>query len=383
MKNIKLVPISLLIFLGLIVSITSAQNAPILDIVLVNQNPYPAEPGQNVNIEVEIQNTGLWGANNVIIEIATKDPFKLLLGEDRIKTFNLIGAGNSVKTSYNININKSALTGNYELEFSIYLDDISGTYTKESVSINIQGVPKIILEDVQIAPDTIEPGGTVTIIPKIKNIGTGTANQLQAELISNSSDIVPILSRGLVYIGDLEPDETRVVNFELSVDTSAEQKTYTTTLELEYKDDSNTLQEKAFSIGIPVSGKILLEIIKIEPNFNRNILRIEVANKGTVVAKSIEAKLIVNNETIDIDYLSQLKANKQTTFDFPLVLGGKGKLVLDFIGPGLEKNQVTKDIVLDFNIPQGNGTTNWLLILIVIIVILYIVWRKKFRKKKR
>lgn len=55
-------------------------------------------------------------------------------------------------------------------------------------------------------------------------------------------------------------------------------------------------------------------------------------------AKSLESKLIINNRTIGVDYTSQLKASKQTTLEFPLVLNGSGKLVIEYMGLGTEKH---------------------------------------------
>ncbi|MBU0530817.1 MAG: hypothetical protein KKC05_04040, partial [Nanoarchaeota archaeon] len=81
----------------------------------------------------------------------------------------------------------------------------------------------------------------------------------------------------------------------------------------------------------------------------------------------------------------QIKANKQTTFDFPLVMSGSGKLVLNFIGPGLEKNTVEKDIMLSFSLPNGaaNGTVNIILGIIVLVIIYFLARKFIFKKKKK
>ncbi len=135
-------------------------------------------------------------------------------------------------------------------------------------------------------------------------------------------------------------------------------------------------------MGIPVTGSIRLDIINIEPNYNRMALDIEVANKGTTDAKSMEAKLMIGNETIGIDYLSTLKATKKTTFSFPLVMKGQGELIINYVGPGLEQNQVSKLVTLDFQPQSGNGTLSLMIGVIIILIIIYFIWRKFFRKKR-
>jgi hypothetical protein len=128
---------------------------------------------------------------------------------------------------------------------------------------------------------------------------------------------------------------------------------------------------------------INLEIVNIEPSFSRGTLEIEMANKGTGDAQSLEARFVVNGKTIGVDYLSQLKSTKKTTFDFPLVLSGNAELVLTFVEPGLSEKTVTKDLgPINFAAPGGDGSST-LVFIIILIVIGYFVWRRYFRKKKR
>jgi len=384
MKWIKdLIPALLVIFVAvcLVQPVNGQINVAVLDISLVSQNPYPAEPGANVNIEIEIENTGTAEAKNIVVEIVQKDPFRLLPGQESKKTFNQIGPQSSVKETYDLYVDTGAISSNYNIDFKIYSAQDPGTYSTKSISISVQGTPKLVVESVETIPEDIEPGGSVTLDFKIKNIGSGTARQLQARLNSTSAYLVPILSGGLVYIGDLKPEETKDAMMQLSIDSLAEYKTYTTILTLEYKDESNVPDSDTFNIGIPVTGSIRLDIINIEPEFSRQTLDIEVANKGTTDAKSLEAKLVIGNQTIGIDYLSQLKSTKKTTFSFPLVMRGQAELIIDYVGPGLNQNRIVKGITLDFNLPRGNGTTGYALAVIIILIIIYFVWRKFFRKK--
>ena len=384
MKKIMcLVPgVFVLMLLAVFIAPASAQiNVAVLDASLVSQNPYPAEPGSNVDLEVEISNTGNVQSNDIVVEILTKSPFSLLQGQESKQTINNIGPQSSVKKTYDLFVETDAISSNYDLEFKIYSASDPGTYSTKTVSLSVQGSPKMIIESVGTSPKDIEPGGAVTLDFKIKNIGSGTARQMQASLNATSSYLVPILSGGLVYVGDIEPGETKNAIMQLSIDSLAEYKTYTATLTLSYKDESNTAGSDTFSIGIPVTGSIMLDIISIEPNYNRGQLEIEVANKGTTDAKSLEAILMIGNQSTGIDYLSQLKATKKTTFTFPIVLKGNAELVIDYVGPGLQQNRIVKDITLNFETQGTNGTATYLVGFVILVIILYFVWRKFFRKK--
>jgi len=91
-----------------------------LTVVLTSQNPLPVEPGNNVEIEVQIQNNGLKEATNTIIEIVPKSPFTLLPGYDKVKTYNLIPAQGSVSKSYKLKVDDSVITESYNMEFRMY-----------------------------------------------------------------------------------------------------------------------------------------------------------------------------------------------------------------------------------------------------------------------
>lgn len=356
-------------------------SASILDVVLTDQTPFPAEPGEKVSIEIEIQNDGLMNADNVVLEFSPSEPFSLLNVNDKVKNFNRVSGQGSVKTSYNLYVSKSAVSSQYELEFQLYIAGNRDLVVTKKVSVNVQGEPKLIVESLTTSPSRIEPSSMVKVYATIKNVGTGTAGMAEVSLNSTSAYLTPVLAKGSVYLGDLKPGESKDVLLELSVDSSAEYKTYTTNLEMNYRTENNTQQQVTFYVGVPVTGSVNLDIIKIEPEYRRSLLRFEVANKGTVEAKSIEAKLLVNNQTVGIDYISTLKANKKTTFDFPLVLKGTGTLTMSYIGPGLEKNREVKELVFNYEVPESNGTGTTILVLIVVAVVAYFVWKRKFRKK--
>jgi len=386
MKGMILVGLCVLLVM---ISSASAQDSGFIgssDIaaVLTNQNPNPVEPGEIVNIEIEIQNNGYSDAMSQVIEFVEEDPFSLLLAKDRIKTFNRIPLQGSVKITYKVKVSAEAHTNTYDLNLKMYSENQPSLSTKKAVSVAVQGNPKMTIQAVTLNPEVLEPSGSGELLITLRNAGTGTATQIQAELTPNSTAIVPILSGGLQYIDKLEPADSTVMSFRIGIDENADYKTYDSSLTLTYKDESNVEQTAIFSLGIPVTGTILLDVIKIEPNYERGLLRIEIANKGTTTAKSVEAKLMVDDELIDIDYISQIKPNKQTTFDFPIQLSGKGKLILNYIGPGLEQNSVEKDIVLSFILPtEGNGTTTAIIVVIVLVVLYFLLRKFVFKKKKK
>jgi hypothetical protein len=349
-----------------------------LSLALSKQTPYPAEPGKIVKVEIEAKNTGFTDSEDISIEIVPEDPFSLVPGESAKKTFSRISAMDSVKISFNLQVSSSAVTNDYELKFRVYKEG-SVVSTEEKARINVQGLPNIVLDFVRTDPERIDPSGTFDIVAALRNAGSGTARQMTAVLNSSSDSIVPILSGGTVFIGDVQPEFTKYAAMKFKVDGSAEYKTYPAVLTLTFKDENNTERSKQFSIGIPVTGSIQLDLIKTEIDYSRQVLKANVANKGTTEAKSLEATLVIGNATIGIDYISQLKANKDTVFEFPAVYSGEGKLVINYIGPGIEKNIVEKSLVLNFPEPEQDSSGTIVIVIIIIVIVLW-YWR---RRKKR
>ena len=353
-----------------------------VDIVLLDQTPYPAEPGGNVEVEISLQNSGIGEASNLAVEIVPTTPFSLVKG-DKVRTYQRIGGQSSVKLTYTLLVDDAALAGDYDLDFRLYNPLTPDSYQKKDVEITVIGETKIIVDRVETSPGVLEPGGSATIHVYLKNVGTGDARQLEAKMNSSSSVLVPVLSGGLVYVGDFNAGSEETVDFRFNIDPDADQETYLTTLTLTYKDEDNQVNADTFTLGIPVSGNIRFEIVSIEPSYTKGTLEVELANKGTGDALSVEAKLMVNGEHVGIDYLSQLKATKKTTFSFPLVMSGNAELVISYVEPGLDQKTDTKDLgPLNFSAPGGDGSSTFLF-LIIIIIIGYFVWRRYFRKKKR
>ncbi|MFH1294345.1 MAG: CARDB domain-containing protein [Candidatus Aenigmatarchaeota archaeon] len=359
----------------------NAESGALIDIALNTQNPYPVQPGQIVDIEISVQNTYYIRSETVVVEILPKAPFTLLPGQDTKKTFTGIEGLGSRSASYKLSVNMDTVTNNYEMEFRVYVDS-STDPSLEKIQINVQGVPDLVIESITTEPKNIEPGSQVELLTTIKNVGTGTAHDLRLVMSSPNEVILPLLAGGSVYLGELQPGQSKVADMLLSVDSTAEEQTYTLTLTSNFNDESNTATSKNFSVGLPVRGNILMDIIDMEANYARGVVKIEIANKGTADASSLESRLVVGNKTIGVYYVSQLKATKKTTLEFPLVLQGTGTLQMSYTGPGIEKNTLEKEVVFNFQQPSsGDGFTTAIYI-VIIAVVAYLAYRKFFRKKK-
>ena len=369
--------IGILVLLAFPISAQST-TSPHLNLIIVNQTPYPAEPGKTVEIELEVQNDGTGEAQGVVLELLPDEPFSMLNGETARKEFSLIGPSTGVRTSYTFLVGQNAVTSNYRINYRFTGRSVSFS---NSIQVPVRGSPEIILENVQIEPSNPAAGGSLKVRVYLKNVGSGTARYLTLKM-NGTSELIPLLSSGTIYIGELPPGQTSISTISLAVDNSAEEKTYSTLIQAGYQDEANSPKTKTFNIGIPVSGDVRLEIVKIEPDYARNQMSIEIANKGTSEAKSVEARLISNGQVRGVEYLSSIKASKKTTFTFPMIQETEASLEMNYVGPGLEENNVTKPLTLDFPKAARSGPTGLEFVVIVIAIIaIFLFWRSRRKKK--
>ncbi len=383
MKN-KIISVSFVILLLLAISQGAYAITEDLEVVLTKQNPYPVEPDQVVDIEVALQNTGYGAAQNIILEIIPESPFTLLLGQETTKTFSRIEASDQVTASYKLHVDKNAISDNYELEFKYYqTGDIVQRTSK--VLIQVQGVPKLVLEKIETSPEEMEPGDSVTLTAKIENMGTGSASFMEAALISNNTYILPILSGGLYYVGEIKAGETREANFKMSIDNLAESKTYSGTLTLTYKDDSGESQTTSFSIGIPIKGNPLIELLSAK--IDNSAFKVDIENIGTGTAKALKISFIQDGEVKDSSVANELKPTKHKTIRFQGFRQGEAIINISYLDEGNEffanEFPVTVKPSVYSEEQTGGGISPLAPILIVIVVLeSYYVWRLRRRLKK-
>ncbi len=332
-------------------------------------DPYPVEPGKNLELSLEISNTGTKELNNILIELKPNYPLTLL--ESSKKQINVLPADSSRIIEYDLFLDDSAISTVYKIPVEITYD--TSTLKKE-IQINVQGRPDFKL--LEMSSEAISPGDQANVSVRIMNVGTGNAKRTTAAFTSQSTYIKPIFSGGNVYIGDFNSGETKDIEFRILASSDTEYGVYTGTIELEYRDESGTASTASFDVGILVSGEPKFQIIKTEVDMENQELSVELANIGSAEANGINANLIIDGKVFDVDYVTSVKIDKRTTLKFNLPSKRMGELKLSYEGPDNRKFDQTETLI--WNVPFIMPGWVWV---IVIVVVVYVVWKKKLWKK--
>jgi len=335
-------------------------------------DPYPIEPGNEVTISIEISNSGNEQISDLVLDLKPSLPFSLL--ESSTKNINIINGGSSRIVKYKLFVDNSAVSGTYKIPLYIFYEGKSAGIIKD-LDVVVQGVPELRILDVS-SDIKINPGGQSNLLVTLKNVGTGEAKKVTATFSSESEDIKPIFSQGIAYLDSIKPGQEKQFEFTIFVDPSTEFGSYDSDINITYDDEAGNSLAENFDIGVLVSGVPNIQIIKSKVDLEDKELEIEVINSGSARAIGIQAALIINNETFDIDYITQIKIDKHATIKFNLPSGNKGQLKLEYKGPDNEKFTQLEDVVWSnpFKFPS------WLTGLIILLIA-YIAYRKKLWTK--
>lgn len=104
-----------------------------LDTILVNQDPYPAEPNGYVDLRFKIENRGTESAKNVTVELLPSYPFSLDPGVSATQELGTIQGlqyeDNAYTVNYKVMVNKDAVDDTSQINLK-YSYDGGGVYTQ-------------------------------------------------------------------------------------------------------------------------------------------------------------------------------------------------------------------------------------------------------------
>ncbi|MBU0762564.1 MAG: hypothetical protein KKD39_06020 [Candidatus Altiarchaeota archaeon] len=269
-----------------------------------------------------------------------------------------------------------------------YTDESGNSATNNlTFGLNVEAAG-IDFKVVNITYGATGPGETVDLLVGLKNVGGASAEDTTISL-DLSEPFVPV-DTAEKYIGKVGSGETIYATFGLSIGWDATIQAYSIPMAVSYKVGGTSYSTEK-NIGVDVTGQVVLEIINVEQRSGQ--IRVEVANIGTRTAEGVKATLktpqvIMGNKTKTmhestsggntnsgyqqstnplsmlsgrvsrgagstqsgdtetttpqnlIEYKSDIKSTKSSTFTFDTSYSGPVELTLEYTGPS--NKRVTK-----------------------------------------
>lgn len=180
-----------------------------LDILLVNQDPYPASQGEYVDVLFKLENAGTKEMENVIVELIPKYPFSFDSDEDAIKELGTVGTShtdeNAFLLKYKLRVDEDAVDGENEIKLKcIYGDGNAGFIETFDITIdNPRTDFDMVVQDI---------GDSTTLA--IANIGKNTAYSVIMRIPEQENFKVTGPSGNV--IGNLDAGDYTLASFQIS-----------------------------------------------------------------------------------------------------------------------------------------------------------------------
>jgi hypothetical protein len=311
-------------------------------------------PGDDVNLAVIIQNTGLNEFQFVQSGLVDPDDLPntakfltvtlqpgdapLVIKSDPQMVGDLQGS-NSVNAVFSVKINSDAVAGIYNLplEFNytyLYSAYQYGTQTLQysykqklvNVTLPIKIKPVISIAVLSAIPDQVNVGTEGHLNMKIQNIGSEDGTNAVVKLLQNgNSPIIP--TDNSVYIGDFPAGSVVDCNYRIKVSSEGDQQTYPVDVVVVYKnDEGDYVTSRSETIGVPVGGKINFTVISppavMSPG-DTDVIKVEYQNSGDSTIYDAEARIsALDPFTSDdnIAYLGELKPGESAVGSYEITV---------------------------------------------------------------
>lgn len=249
---------------------------------------------------------------------------------------SIIGSGKQyigdmkAETTYPVEYSiKPSETGICTLAVVLSYYDASGSASTENTSIGINvDRASIDLKVVDIEDGSLALGGVSDIKLEIKNLGNTPASDVTATL-NLTSPFTPVKSSQR-YVGIIQPDQTAEALFTVSVDSSAQKKSYSIPVTIEYYDQAGNKQTTSVNIGLSVDGNADIKVSLDEKDTlmagSSGKVTVGVVNRGFVDAKFLTLKLLSTGyykvTSADSSYIGALNSDESDSQEFEITVYG-------------------------------------------------------------
>lgn len=194
--------------------VSSQEKNALVEVSLLNQDPYPAQLNNYVELVFKVENKGRVDVNDVMIELLPQYPFSLDLGVvavNEIGSLTLVQYGEkAVFVKYKLRVDKDAIDGENTIKLR-YVYDTNGewrNYITKEFNVTIED-PRT---DFDIAIQDYSPAtGTLSIA--ISNTGDQNAESVTVSLPEQSS--IDVVGSNKEIVGGIETNDYTVSSFKV------------------------------------------------------------------------------------------------------------------------------------------------------------------------
>lgn len=302
----KIILFSILAFLCAAVFASAAESSLAISYSVLD--PYVMPGGETTVLLTFTNPSASIGLNSIKLYIVSGEYLSATPGYIELGG---LAAGISQQTGVKLKVEKSAKTSISFIRIrAVYFSDSTSKESNIDIPITIRRDPILQIESSQ-TNESAEPGKTVLFSLALKNNGEGSAKDLKVGI--NQNEKVFISQPAEAFIKEIQPGESKILQFLLTINPSANIGTYAVAVTLNYYNEIKTVNfSSAKYADLKVSGGynfiVTLEQQDLLYPGGSGYVTVKAANAGTS-----EAQFLVLEHEDQTFYAGNLKSDDYDT----------------------------------------------------------------------
>jgi hypothetical protein len=375
--------------LALLIMLTALHSASAaITLSLINPSQYPLESNQGFTMTVTAYNPEVLEFDDLKIGLDLSYPYLPISGETYLKNVGDLSSKTMVLKSFRLKTYDDVLEGDYPLRI-YYCAGNCDAKVYNDISLQFTGSFDVRLVNYSFSKSTIVPEEEFEVTLSIKNFGTAKARDVSVQINNSIQGLIPFIFTGKAnnyYLGDLESDSITSIVFKMLINEELTPGVYSVPVIV--NTASQSLNVGNIVLDLSAKSELVIPLVETEPLTSvlgkplTVIATLE--NIGPGDAKSVVAVLEVGSERVSANYIGKVESSDDDVALFDIVQReGKDFVVRVTYTDDLGEHEVIKTFSVDYEVVVDTAWLNNLVFLGVLIVAGFIIYKKKYAKKKK
>ena len=365
-----------------------------------NQSTPSANYSEVMNFDVNVRNTGYKTAYDVRVDMElsediTKFPFEINDGNYDRQMGNM-NPDQTVAVPFSMAVREKAKSGYYPIKFKIrYRENENGNFAapvEDTFYVRVYGKEedgsldseagenertkaRIIVDSFETDPAEIYAGQDFTLKVRMKNasnsiVASNILFTFESETVSDSPVFTTVNGSNSVVVNSLAPGASDTLTIKFSSSPTAEQRSYTITINEQYDSPEfkNAKEAVKIAVGLKQEARLNTGTIEVMPDAisvgGESNVMFSINNTGKVMLYNVNAVFEADSIQKNEAYVGNIEPGKSGNVDTmingiaPTTDDGKVKLSITYEDENGKVSTVEKEIQLMVNEDQSMDESN-------------------------
>ena len=365
-----------------------------------NQSTPSANYSEVMNFDVNVRNTGYKTAYDVRVDMVlsediTKFPFEINDGNYDRQMGNM-NPDQTVAVPFSMAVREKAKSGYYPIKFKIrYRENENGNFAapiEDTFYVRVYGKDeddsldseagenertkaRIIVDSFETDPAEIYAGQDFTLKVRMKNASNSIAASnilftFESDTVSDSPVFTTVNGSNSVVVNSLAPGASDTLTIKFSSSPTAEQRSYTITINEQYDSPEfkNAKEAVKIAVGLKQEARLNTGTIEVMPDAisvgEESNVMFSINNTGKVMLYNVNAVFEADSIQKNEAYVGNIEPGKSGNVDTmingiaPTTDDGKVKLSITYEDENGKVSTVEKEIQLMVNEDQSMDESN-------------------------